>query len=238
MQNTPDEQFNQLLEEEKLKYQQTLQKKLKIHLHELKNLVASIVTSSQLITRDSLSPERKDRMKENILKTANRFGDLVKELLAMDFNEELVIEEVSLHDILTQAIDTLTVAFESKNIQFHTDYDDSAPSIHANREELYQVFHNIILNACEAISELNRSIWVTCKTTDHQILIKLKDNGPGIPEDVLPKIFDVFTYGKENGNGYGLKITLDIIHKYDGNVDVSSKVGEGTTFTVTFPAKN
>ena len=101
---------------------------------------------------------------------------------------------------------------------------------------------NLILNAKDAVRDVNRpgQIEIKSLTQNQTAGFTVSDNGHGITEANLSKIFDPFFTTKDvgKGTGLGLAVTYGIVKKYGGNIDVSSKVGEGTTFVVTFPRMN
>jgi Signal transduction histidine kinase regulating C4-dicarboxylate transport system len=115
-------------------------------------------------------------------------------------------------------------------------------ALYCNRIQIGQVFVNIILNAIQAIKSQNRNsmgkILIKANCFDNQVLIEFTDDGPGIPEENLLKIFEPFFTTKEigKGTGLGLSISYDIIvNKHNGNIDVKSEVGKGTSFLITLP---
>ncbi len=114
--------------------------------------------------------------------------------------------------------------------------------IFCNRIQISQVFVNIILNAAQAIKSENREdiglIRITASKADQNISIRIEDDGPGIPEENLPKIFEPFFTTKEigKGTGLGLSVSYDIIvNKHNGRIDVESELGNGATFIITLP---
>lgn len=114
--------------------------------------------------------------------------------------------------------------------------------IYCNRIQIGQVFINIIVNAAQAIKSQNRSslgkITIKAWQVEEDIIIDITDDGPGIPEEYLHKIFEPFFTTKDigQGTGLGLSISYDIIvNKHNGNIEVTSEPGKGTTFTITLP---
>lgn len=112
------------------------------------------------------------------------------------------------------------------------------PTITCNPSQLNQVFLNLITNAAQAIQEKGE-ITVRTRRADEQVVVEVSDNGAGIPEHILPHIFDTYftTKPKGEGTGLGLAIARDIVHNHGGNIAVTSSAGQGTHFTVTLPIK-
>lgn len=112
------------------------------------------------------------------------------------------------------------------------------PTITCNPSQLNQVFLNLITNAAQAIPEKGE-IAVRTRRAGEQVVVEVSDNGAGIPEHILPHIFDTYftTKPKGEGTGLGLAIARDIVHNHGGNIAVTSSAGQGTHFTVTLPIK-
>jgi signal transduction histidine kinase len=100
-----------------------------------------------------------------------------------------------------------------------------------------QVLMNLLTNAAQAMGDRGGTIRVSTQSRDGRVLLIVSDDGPGIPADVLPRIFDPFFTTKDvgEGSGLGLSIVHGIVERHGGHVDVDSKPGQGTTFTVSFP---
>jgi signal transduction histidine kinase len=96
---------------------------------------------------------------------------------------------------------------------------------------------NLLTNAAQAMGDRGGTIRVSTQSRDGRVLLIVSDDGPGIPADVLPRIFDPFFTTKDvgEGSGLGLSIVHGIIERHGGQIDVDSKPGQGTTFTVSFP---
>ena len=117
-----------------------------------------------------------------------------------------------------------------------THFED-IPQIECIPSQLNQVFLNMIINSCQAIEEKGR-IWIsTYSKGDHHITIEFRDNGPGIPENIIKNIFNPFFTTKPvgQGTGLGLSLSYNIISQHNGNIDVSSHTGKGTKFTIQLP---
>jgi signal transduction histidine kinase len=115
------------------------------------------------------------------------------------------------------------------------------PPVMCAASQINQVFLNLITNAAQAIEERGSEsglITLTTKAVGNSVMIEVRDNGNGIPPDVLPRIFDPFFTTKETGKGtgLGLSISFKIIEQHKGKILAHSRVGEGTTFTVLLPA--
>ena len=112
--------------------------------------------------------------------------------------------------------------------------------IRGHAGQVNQVFMNLLTNAAQALSAHdNAKLTITTKGDSEGVTVAISDNGPGIPPHVLPRIWDPFFTTKDvgEGTGLGLSIVFELVHRHGGTIDVDTKVGEGTTFTVKLPRK-
>lgn len=120
------------------------------------------------------------------------------------------------------------------NAKFNFILNNDIPEIYADKNQLKQVFANLIQNGIQSIKNHGKINLISMGTED-SILIKIQDNGSGIEAQDLPKIFDPYFTKREKGTGLGLAIVKRIIEQHAGSISVSSSVGEGTIFTLSFP---
>ena len=97
---------------------------------------------------------------------------------------------------------------------------------------------NILLNAVEAIEHNNGRISIRVKKDNEHAIIEISDNGSGISEDKIPRLFEPYYTSKRNGIGLGLASTLNIIQAHNGTIEVSSEINKFTSFTIVLPVKN
>ena len=131
------------------------------------------------------------------------------------------------------------------NVTFHQEFDEGAGEIHAVPQDMSRVFLNIVTNACQATDERRKgesdgyspTLWLKTTRDDETVEVRVKDNGPGIPEDVKAKIFEPFftTKATNEGTGLGLSISNDIVRRHGGEMAVESREGEFTEFIVRLP---
>jgi signal transduction histidine kinase len=112
------------------------------------------------------------------------------------------------------------------------------PPIHANPDQLRQVFLNLIINAIDAMMQNEKGVLEVTLYADKQfVYIRVRDNGTGIPEEQINRIFDPFFSTKEGGSGLGLTVTHTIVEAQGGNIDVKSQIGKGTEFIIRLPIR-
>lgn len=124
----------------------------------------------------------------------------------------------------------------ASRITFAFRLDDRLPPINGDLELLQQAFLNLALNACQAMPDGGTVTLVTDQTVEGVIRAHIIDQGIGIPSEDLDKIFRLYYTTKPDGNGIGLSLVYRIVQMHGGTIEVDSKVGQGTTMTVSFTA--
>ena len=171
---------------------------------------------------------------EEIAQGTERISEIVAALKSYTFMDQAPVQDVDVH----AGLDSTLVMLRSKlkaGITVHREYGADVPRIQAYGSELNQVWTNIIDNAIDAMDGQGE-ITIRTRYDDQWIVVELEDNGPGIPEAVLPHIFDPFytTKAPGKGTGMGLNISHNIVQKHRGRVDVYSQPGQ-TRFEVRLP---
>lgn len=126
-----------------------------------------------------------------------------------------------------------------KNVELVEDLGN-LPAVECNPSQLNQVFLNLINNAAQAIDSAGSgTVTVRSRAAGEQIVVEVEDTGRGIPDDVLPHIFDLYftTKAAGEGTGLGLSIARDIVRQHGGDITVDTRVGEGSTFTIRLPVR-
>lgn len=165
---------------------------------------------------------------------ANRIRNIVLDLRTFSRLDESVLKEVNLIEGIESTL-RLFMSAQKTKIEIHTDFKPIPPLVcYAN--ELNQVFMNLIVNAADAIKEKG-NIWLSTDCKDNTIIVSVRDDGEGIPENIRKKVFDPFftTKGVGQGTGLGLSISYEIIHKHNGSIELSSEIGKGTRFEIRLP---
>jgi signal transduction histidine kinase/ligand-binding sensor domain-containing protein len=193
-------------------------------------------------------------IKENEKKITHhgkRADSIVKGMLKHSRNTSGEREPTNINAIaeeyLRLAYHGLRAKDKSFNATLNTDFDESIGNINVAGQDIGRVILNLITNALHAISPSSHgsneetvkdpTIWLSTKQIGDDVLIKIKDNGSGIPNKILDKIFQPFftTKASGQGTGLGLSMSYDIIKSHGGELKVESKEGEGTTFTIVIP---
>lgn len=173
---------------------------------------------------------------EKIEKSVKRAGKITHQLLGHVKKQESQISRVNLEALLQDTLGLLKKEMENKQIAIHWNLVNKELSIWSDPYQLRQVFMNLLNNAVHALKEKG-SITLSLNETDKDILLEIKDTGMGIPKENLGKIFDPFftTKSFDEGTGLGLFVVHKIISDLNGKVEVESRLGKGTAFTLTLP---
>jgi signal transduction histidine kinase len=178
-----------------------------------------------------------DDLVGNIGIGAERITEIVKTLRTFSHPDEGTLKATSLHENLDATLRLLYNQYKNRTITIIKQYSPDVPDIMCYPGPLNQVFMNIIHNATQAIREQGEVRITTLVQPDNprNVVVRIKDSGTGMPEDVKKRIFEAFYTTKEAGMGIGLSITKDIIAKHHGTISVASEVGVGTEFVITLP---
>jgi PAS domain S-box-containing protein len=147
-------------------------------------------------------------------------------------------EPVSINKVIQSAVSFVSEALRGRNISTQLDLSPAQPIVDGNEVQLEQVFVNLLTNARDALESADRkTISITSRTSGTLIEVVFIDTGAGIPADLLPRIFDPFFTTKPSGQGtgLGLSISYGILKEHHGDIEVESRIGEGTTFLIRLP---
>ncbi|APG23601.1 MAG: ATP-binding protein [Syntrophotalea acetylenica] len=216
--------------------------------HEIKNPLGGIKGAAQLLNLE-LPPENPLREYTRVMtREVNRVNDLIEELLDLTRPRPTQFGEVNLSRILADQVLLQKQSHPDKQISYQLQLDPSIPTIRGDEALLSRLFLNLLKNAGEAI-ESKGLITVTSRIAGQylfnkpgerpvpMVTVEIQDNGPGIPEDQIDRIFTPFFTTKTRGCGLGLAICQKIINEHQGSLRVNSRPDQGTTFTISLPLK-
>jgi signal transduction histidine kinase len=206
--------------------------------HELNNPINNITLTAYSLRDDyqTLSDQERIEMIQELITQADRTQGIISNLL--DFSRESAarMEPFEIRQLIEE-----TVVLAGKQIKMagaHLNLDLRAtPRIYGDRQQLSQVLLNILINALDVIPGDGQIQITLSQETPDTVAVRIHDDGPGIPEDILPHIFDPFFTTKPpgKGTGLGLAVSQGIIARHGGQILVESEPGHGTTFIVLLP---
>lgn len=170
---------------------------------------------------------------------ADRVREIVQNLRTFSRLDEAEYKEVDIHEGIDASLKMLSRYFTAGNIVLRRDYGE-LPQLIAHAGQLNQVWMNLLANAAQAVgAKKNGVITITTRHADHKLIVEVSDNGSGIALQNLKRIFDPFFTTKPvgEGTGLGLSISFSIVESHGGTITATSKLNEGTTFTVTLPIR-
>lgn len=153
------------------------------------------------------------------------------------------VKDVQINELLREVVSLSEQRARYSNVVINTVLDENLPSTKVSESELQQVFLNLINNALDAMEKTGGSLHITTQMVEKMgvgdLIIRMEDDGCGIPKSNLSRIFDPFFTTKPvgKGTGLGLSICYGIIKKLGGDLMVNSVIDEGTTFTIRLPLK-
>jgi signal transduction histidine kinase len=219
--------------------------------HEVKNPLAGIEVMAGILKRQLPESPDAQNILADIIKEAKMANVIVQEVLAFVRPIRLELENVSLADVISDAMAMADSHERRGGATVTVDVPESLRPIQGDPHQLRQIFTNLLTNAFEAMNGAG-DVRITATAvegdeetvpgSDHAtgptIVVTVADNGPGVPPEVMDRIFSPFFTTKPQGSGLGLAIVRKIVDAHDGRIDVSERAGGGTVFRVTLPVRS
>ncbi|MFS0722280.1 ATP-binding protein [Paenibacillus sp. 1P07SE] len=212
--------------------------------HELRTPLASVLGFAELLLHRELKPERQRKYVSTIHQEARRLTTLINDFLDLQRMESgkqtYDMKPISLTSLIKDVIELQRIGASNHEIVWES--DSRQMIMLADQDKMQQVFTNLLSNAIK-YSPGGGRIMIQTQILPGQLVIRISDEGLGIPDNALPKLFNKF-YRVDNsdrreigGTGLGLAIVKEIITRHKGTIEVESKLGEGSTFTIRFPVQ-
>ncbi|WP_019156315.1 ATP-binding protein [Robertmurraya massiliosenegalensis] len=203
--------------------------------HEIRNPLTTIRGFVQLLNENGIDSYFAD----TILDEIDRINFIVNEFMVFAKPHQIHFSECNLHQILSSVIKFLEPEANLKNVHIENHFAEEELCIPGERNQLKQVFLNLIKNSIEAMPN-GGTICTSIVKTEDEISVIIIDQGIGMKLEQIKKLGEPFFTTKQNGNGLGLMVSYKIIQNHKGRIQVDSQLNEGTTFKITFetPRKN
>jgi PAS domain S-box-containing protein len=196
---------------------------------------------------ESIKDEDLKTMAMDIVSSVERAAGVIKHVRDFSRQSEVVKSKVNINDPIQDVFKVLGHQLKVHEIQVELDLSQNMPNIMAEHNRLEQVFINLVTNAIDAMDEKSnqgenhsaeKRLTIKSYVENGQVAVCVSDTGIGMPEEIKNKIMEPFFTTKKVGKGTGLGVSISygIVQDYDGSIEIESKVGEGTTFKIIFPA--
>jgi len=206
--------------------------------HEIKNPLGSIQGAAEILGDGAPAGSRENELLDVLRKESRRLSGVLDHFLGFARRRPPALAPTDLAVVAERAATQMEVDAASRHVAIERSFADGLPTVRADAEQLHQVFLNLLLNAIAASPDGDR-VLVTAARAQRDgrpaVAVRIRDWGGGIPEDVLPRVFDPFFTTRENGTGLGLSISHAIVGDHDGWIDIDSRPGKGTDVTVVLP---
>jgi signal transduction histidine kinase len=209
--------------------------------HSIRNPLTSIKMRLFSLERSlDLAPSQKEDL-EVISEETRHLDTIIRNFLEYARPSKLRMQRISPSELIDMDLQLLRHRFKSYGVQIALRRTEPLPEVLADPDQLKEVFVNILINACEAMGEGGT---VTIEEEEEWqepagpvAVVRISDNGPGIPAEIQEKVFEPFFSTKEEGTGLGLSIAARIIEQHGGSLSLTSEAGVGTTFVITLPCR-
>lgn len=219
--------------------------------HDVNNILATILNTVEITFMGDSDPEHLATL-STVRDAVHRGSVMSKELMTFAGELKIVLQRANPAQLVHDARH-LAEGVIGGNVQVHYDLPEDLPAVDADPDQVWKVFFNLIKNASESMDGVGE-ILVSARRYDMSddiavffysptplhagpgVLITIKDNGPGIPQDMLRRIFDPYVSTKSSGRGFGLATVYTIVSAHHGGIRVESRLGTGTTFGIFLPA--
>jgi len=205
--------------------------------HELNNPLYGIMNTLELLKTEIPPESKRRRILEMALSETVRLTDLLRKMLSFSKPDEEEKQPTDINTILDEILLLVKKQLQEHSVHVRTSFDKALPKVNASRNQLRQVFLNLIANARDAMFD-GGTLTVTTFVQSGRVRIDVADTGVGIREEHLSRVFEAFFTTKDHVKdvGLGLSVCYGFIEEHDGDMRVTSREGEGTTFHISLPA--
>ena len=204
--------------------------------HEIRNPLCNVYMSVQQLKKSCAPASPWVKHIEVITRNTERINFLITELLNCARPPKLNIKPHNIHKALEDVLYSVRTKIVSQNTKVHKKLNAELSTLNVDDEQIKRVFSNVMINAVESMTEYGDMI-VATENDENNFIVKIKDNGKGILDEDIIRIFDPFFSTKSSGVGLGLSICYGIVVSHGGIIGVESETNKGTTFTISLPIR-
>jgi two-component system, NtrC family, sensor kinase len=215
--------------------------------HEVNNPLSGILTYAKLLRKwvesgQAEHEKREEAMQclELIAAESRRCGELIKNLLSLSRTAPMNVQSTDLGVVIDRSLLLVRHQLDLAGVELQVTVARDLPRVPCDPAQIEQVLIALIMNAIDAMPR-GGNLWLDARLSDDEteVEIQVRDDGAGIAPDILPRIFEPFLTTKETGHGVGLGLAISrgIVERHNGNIEVKSELGRGTTFVITLPTQ-
>jgi signal transduction histidine kinase len=203
--------------------------------HEIRNPLTAIKSSLQYVA-EKCQQETERKLLDVALQETDRIDEILAALLSFSRPSEIKKERSDLVVILEESLALISYQARAGGVEMETKFPAGPVFLNGDKSQVKQLFLNIFLNAIQAMEGGGKLLCEVLPLANGKILTRVVDTGEGIPEENMDKIYDPFFTTKKGGTGLGLSICYSIVKSHQGEIEIRSRVGEGTTALVMLPS--
>lgn len=204
--------------------------------HEIKNPLGIVRSTAEILgNRIGKVAPGNERLALIIVEETSRLDGIVREFLDFARPRDVEKKPGSLNAVVERLLRFVEPEFALKTVRVETSLDDTLPEVEFDGEQLYQVLFNIVFNAIQAMPQGGDLLVSTGRADKTRLFVEVRDSGIGIAPEKLEQIFTPFYTDKNRGTGLGLTIAKSIVDKHEGQIEVTSSPGQGSSFRVLLP---
>lgn len=201
--------------------------------HEVRNPLTNISLAAEQLQEMAIQNNESSMLLDMISRNGIRINQLVSDLLNATKAIELNIKKTNINKVLDRALEMAADRIDLSQVRVEKKYADDICDVSIDEEKIKVAFLNIIVNAIEAMEKNKGVLSLRTKSAGDQCIVEIEDNGSGMDDDTLQKLFEPYFTNKSKGNGLGLTNCQNIIMSHRGKITVQSKAGKGSLFIIT-----
>jgi signal transduction histidine kinase len=201
--------------------------------HEVRNPLTNILLATEQLREMENKNEESPILLELINRNAARINQLVSDLLNATRFTHLNFDKSNINQLLEETLEMAKDRIDLNHIAVEKNYSDDICEVSVDKEKIKLALLNIIVNAIEAMENEKGVLQLKTRRQANKCIIEIRDNGKGMDEEVLQKLYEPYFTSKPKGNGLGLTNTQNIILNHNGKISVYSKPGKGAIFLIT-----